>query len=353
MRKITREVKIGNKKIGGNNPILVQSMTNTDTHDIEKTIEQIRRLEAEGCDIIRVAVPDMEAAEAIKEIKKNINIPLVADIHFDYRLAIKSIENGADKIRINPGNIGREENIKKVVEIAKEKGIPIRIGVNSGSLEKEILHKYKGVTAEAVVESALKNVLILEKLGFYDIVISLKTTNVPLTIEAYKLASSKVDYPLHVGITEAGTIEAGTIKSAIGIGTLLYLGIGDTIRVSLTGDPVHEVRVGRQILRSLGLLKEGVEIISCPTCGRTKIDLIKLAEEVEKRTRNIKKPLKVAVMGCVVNGPGEAKEADIGIAGGVGEGVIFKKGKVYKKVKEEELVEELMKEIEKLLEEDS
>ncbi|GAB6117769.1 flavodoxin-dependent (E)-4-hydroxy-3-methylbut-2-enyl-diphosphate synthase [Thermoanaerobacter brockii subsp. lactiethylicus] len=353
MRKITREVKIGNKKIGGNNPILVQSMTNTDTHDIEKTIEQIRRLEAEGCDIIRVAVPDMEAAEAIKEIKKNINIPLVADIHFDYRLAIKSIENGADKIRINPGNIGREENIKKVVEIAKEKGIPIRIGVNSGSLEKEILHKYKGVTAEAVVESALKNVLILEKLGFYDIVISLKTTNVPLTIEAYKLASSKVDYPLHVGITEAGTIEAGTIKSAIGIGTLLYLGIGDTIRVSLTGDPVHEVRVGRQILRSLGLLKEGVEVISCPTCGRTKIDLIKLAEEVEKRTRNIKKPLKIAVMGCVVNGPGEAKEADIGIAGGVGEGVIFKKGKVYKKVKEEELVEELMKEIEKLLEEDS
>lgn len=353
MRKITREVKIGNKKIGGNNPILVQSMTNTDTHDIEKTIEQIRRLEAEGCDIIRVAVPDMEAAEAIKEIKKNINIPLVADIHFDYRLAIKSIENGADKIRINPGNIGREENIKKVVEIAKEKGIPIRIGVNSGSLEKEILHKYKGVTAEAVVESALKNVLILEKLGFYDIVISLKTTNVPLTIEAYKLASSKVDYPLHVGITEAGTIEAGTIKSAIGIGTLLYLGIGDTIRVSLTGDPVHEVRVGRQILRSLGLLKEGVEVISCPTCGRTKIDLIRLAEEVEKRTRNIKKPLKVAVMGCAVNGPGEAKEADIGIAGGDGEGVIFKKGKVYKKVKEEELVEELMKEIEKLLEEDS
>ncbi|MDI3529600.1 MAG: (E)-4-hydroxy-3-methylbut-2-enyl-diphosphate synthase [Thermoanaerobacter sp.] len=353
MRKITREVKIGNKKIGGNNPILVQSMTNTDTHDIEKTIEQIRRLEAEGCDIIRVAVPDMEAAEAIKEIKKNINIPLVADIHFDYRLAIKSIENGADKIRINPGNIGREENIKKVVEIAKEKGIPIRIGVNSGSLEKEILHKYKGVTAEAVVESALKNVLILEKLGFYDIVISLKTTNVPLTIEAYKLASSKVDYPLHVGITEAGTIEAGTIKSAIGIGTLLYLGIGDTIRVSLTGDPVHEVRVGRQILRSLGLLKEGVEIISCPTCGRTKIDLIRLAEEVEKRTRHIKKPLKVAVMGCAVNGPGEAKEADIGIAGGDGEGVIFKKGKVYKKVKEEELIEELTKEIEKLLEEDS
>jgi (E)-4-hydroxy-3-methylbut-2-enyl-diphosphate synthase len=353
MRKITREVKIGNKKIGGNNPILVQSMTNTDTHDIEKTIEQIKRLEAEGCDIIRVAVPDMKAAEAIKEIKKNINIPLVADIHFDYRLAIKSIENGADKIRINPGNIGREENIKKVVEIAKEKGIPIRIGVNSGSLEKEILHKYKGVTAEAVVESALKNVLILEKLGFYDIVISLKTTNVPLTIEAYKLASSKVDYPLHVGITEAGTIEAGTIKSAIGIGTLLYLGIGDTIRVSLTGDPVHEVRVGRQILRSLGLLKEGVEVISCPTCGRTKIDLIKLAEEVEKRTRHIKKPLKVAVMGCVVNGPGEAKEADIGIAGGEGEGIVFKKGKVYKKVKEEELVEELMKEIEKLLEEDS
>jgi len=353
MRKITREVKVGNKKIGGNNPILVQSMTNTDTHDIEKTIEQIRRLEAEGCDIIRVAVPDMEAAEAIKEIKKNINIPLVADIHFDYRLAIKSIENGVDKIRINPGNIGREENIKKVVEIAKERGIPIRIGVNSGSLEKEILYKYKGITAEAVVESALKSVLILEKLGFYDIVISLKTPNVPLTIEAYKLASSKVDYPLHVGITEAGTIEAGTIKSAIGIGTLLYLGIGDTIRVSLTGDPVHEVRVGRQILRSLGLLKEGVEVISCPTCGRTKIDLIKLAQEVEKRTRHIKKPLKVAVMGCVVNGPGEAKEADIGIAGGDGEGVIFKKGKVYKKVKEEELIEELTKEIEKLLEEDS
>ncbi|AIS52488.1 4-hydroxy-3-methylbut-2-en-1-yl diphosphate synthase IspG [Thermoanaerobacter kivui] len=352
MRKITCEVKIGNKKIGGNNPILVQSMTNTDTHDIEKTIEQIKRLEAEGCDIIRVAVPDMKAAEAIKEIKKNINIPLVADIHFDYRLAIKSIENGADKIRINPGNIGKEENIKKVVEMAKERGIPIRIGVNSGSLKKEILNKYKGVTAEAVVESALKNVLILEKLGFYDIVISLKTPNVPLTIEAYKLASSKVNYPLHVGITEAGTIEAGTIKSAIGIGTLLYLGIGDTIRVSLTGDPVHEIRVGKQILRSLGLLKEGVEIISCPTCGRTKIDLIKLAEEVEKRTMHIKKPLKVAVMGCAVNGPGEAKEADIGIAGGDGEGLIFKKGKVYKKVKEKDLVDELMKEIERLVKED-
>lgn len=352
MRKITCEVKIGNKKIGGNNPILVQSMTNTDTHDIEKTIEQIKRLEAEGCDIIRVAVPDMKAAEAIKEIKKNINIPLVADIHFDYRLAIKSIENGADKIRINPGNIGKEENIKKVVEMAKERGIPIRIGVNSGLLKKEILNKYKGVTAEAVVESALKNVLILEKLGFYDIVISLKTPNVPLTIEAYKLASSKVNYPLHVGITEAGTIEAGTIKSAIGIGTLLYLGIGDTIRVSLTGDPVHEIRVGKQILRSLGLLKEGVEIISCPTCGRTKIDLIKLAEEVEKRTMHIKKPLKVAVMGCAVNGPGEAKEADIGIAGGDGEGLIFKKGKVYKKVKEKDLVDELMKEIERLVKED-
>ncbi|AAM24622.1 Essential bacterial protein, involved in density-dependent regulation of peptidoglycan biosynthesis [Caldanaerobacter subterraneus subsp. tengcongensis MB4] len=352
MRKLTREIKIGNKKIGGNNPILVQSMTNTDTHDVEKTVEQIKRLEEEGCDIIRVAVPDEKAAYSIKEIKKHINIPLVADIHFDYRLAIKSIENGADKIRINPGNIGREENIKKVVEAAKERGIPIRIGVNAGSLEKEILNKYGGITPEAVVESALKSVRLLEKLGFYDIVISLKTSNVPLTIEAYKLASSKVDYPLHLGITEAGTLESGTIKSAIGIGTLLYMGIGDTIRVSLTGDPVHEVRVGRQILRALGLLKEGVEVISCPTCGRTKIDVIKLATEVERRTSHIKKPLKVAVMGCVVNGPGEAKEADIGIAGGDREGVIFKKGKIYKIVKEEHLLEELLKEIEKMVKEE-
>lgn len=353
MRKLTKEIKIGNVIIGGNHPIAIQSMTNTDTKDVKSTIEQIIMLENEGCDIIRVAVPDEESAKAIKIIKNNINIPLVADIHFDYKLAIKAIEYGADKIRINPGNIGSSEKIKNVVEAAKDKNIPIRIGVNSGSLEKEMLYKYGGITAEAIVESALKNVLLLENLGFNNIVISLKTTNVPLTVNAYKLMSEKVNYPLHLGITEAGTIQTGTIKSAIGIGILLYMGIGDTIRISLTGDPAEEVKVGRQILKSLGLLNEGVELISCPTCGRTKINLIDLAKKVEEKTKSIKKHIKIAVMGCAVNGPGEAKEADIGIAGGNGEGLIFKHGQVYKKVKEEKLLDELMIEIEKLIKEDS
>ncbi|MBP2073173.1 flavodoxin-dependent (E)-4-hydroxy-3-methylbut-2-enyl-diphosphate synthase [Thermoanaerobacterium butyriciformans] len=351
MRKKTKEVRIGNIYIGGNNPIALQSMTNTDTKDIEKTVNQIRDLQNAGCDIVRVAVLDFEAANAIKGIKREISIPIVADIHFDYRLAIEAIKNGADKIRINPGNIGGDDKLKLVVAAAKDAGIPIRVGVNSGSLEKNILNKYGGVTAEGIVESALKSVSLLEKCGFYDIVVSLKTSNVPLTIESYKLISERVNYPLHVGITEAGTIFSGAIKSSIGIGTLLYMGIGDTIRVSLTGNPLEEVKVGKQILKSLGLSKGGVEIISCPTCGRTKIDLIDLAKKVEKATANIKEDIKVAVMGCAVNGPGEAKEADIGIAGGIGEGLIFKKGKIIKKVPEDKLFDEFIKELNDILKE--
>ncbi|ADL68930.1 4-hydroxy-3-methylbut-2-en-1-yl diphosphate synthase [Thermoanaerobacterium thermosaccharolyticum] len=353
MRKKTKEVRIGNIYIGGNNPIAVQSMTNTDTKDIKKTVNQIRDLQNAGCDIVRVAVLDFEAANAIKEIKKEINIPIVADIHFNYRLAIEAIKNGADKIRINPGNIGGEDKLKLVADAAKDSGIPIRVGVNSGSLEKDILNKYGGVTAEGIVESALKSVSLLEKCGFYDIVISLKTSNVPLTIESYKLISEKVNYPLHVGVTEAGTSCSGTIKSSIGIGTLLYMGIGDTIRVSLTGNPLEEVKVGKQILKSLGLSKGGVEIISCPTCGRTKINLIDLAKKVENATASIKEDIKIAVMGCAVNGPGEAKEADIGIAGGAGEGLIFKHGKVLKKVPEDRLFDEFMKELYDMLKEKS
>ncbi|OXT07532.1 4-hydroxy-3-methylbut-2-en-1-yl diphosphate synthase [Thermoanaerobacterium thermosaccharolyticum] len=353
MRKKTKEVRIGNIYIGGNNPIAVQSMTNTDTKDIKKTVNQIRYLQNAGCDIVRVAVLDFEAANAIKEIKKEINIPIVADIHFNYRLAIEAIKNGADKIRINPGNIGGEDKLKLVADAAKDSGIPIRVGVNSGSLEKDILNKYGGVTAEGIVESALKSVSLLEKCGFYDIVISLKTSNVPLTIESYKLISEKVNYPLHVGVTEAGTSCSGTIKSSIGIGTLLYMGIGDTIRVSLTGNPLEEVKVGKQILKSLGLSKGGVEIISCPTCGRTKINLIDLAKKVENATASIKEDIKIAVMGCAVNGPGEAKEADIGIAGGAGEGLIFKHGKVLKKVPEDRLFDEFMKELYDMLKEKS
>lgn len=353
MRKKTKEVRIGNIYIGGNNPIAVQSMTNTDTKDIKKTVNQIRDLQNAGCDIVRVAVLDFEAANAIKEIKKEINIPIVADIHFNYRLAIEAIKNGADKIRINPGNIGGEDKLKLVADAAKDSGIPIRVGVNSGSLEKDILNKYGGVTAEGIVESALKSVSLLEKCGFYDIVISLKTSNVPLTIESYKLISEKVNYPLHVGVTEAGTGCYGTIKSSIGIGTLLYMGIGDTIRVSLTGNPLEEVKVGKQILKSLGLSKGGVEIISCPTCGRTKINLIDLAKKVENATASIKEDIKIAVMGCAVNGPGEAKEADIGIAGGAGEGLIFKHGKVLKKVPEDRLFDEFMKELYDMLKEKS
>ena len=323
-------------------------MTSTDTRDVEATIKQILELEKVGCDIVRCAVPDMVAAEAIKDIMKGIHIPLVADIHFDYRLALKVIENGVSKLRINPGNIGSIDRIKLVANAAKEKGIPIRIGVNSGSLEKDILQKYGHVCAQALVESALRHVEILESLNFYDIVISIKSSDVVMMIESYKLLSGKVDYPLHLGVTEAGTTWRGTIKSSVGIGALLSEGIGDTIRVSLTGDVVDEVKVGIEILKSLNYIEDGIKFISCPTCGRTQIDLIKIANEVEKRLEFCKKNIKIAVMGCIVNGPGEAREADIGIAGGDGVGLIFKKGEIIKTVKEEDLVEELIHEVNNL-----
>jgi len=345
--KKTKVVQVGNIKIGGGNPISVQSMCNTDTRDAVSTIKQIHDLENAGCEIIRVAVPDMTAAKAIKEIKKNISIPLVADIHFDYQLALESIKNGVDKVRINPGNIGSNENVKKVVDVCKDKKIPIRIGINTGSLEKEAEQKY-GRTAQAMVESALKHIQILEKLKFYDIVISLKASDIQRTIEAYHLLSQKVDYPLHLGITEAGTLNTGTIKSSVGLGIMLFEGLGDTIRVSLTGDPIEEVRVGWEILKSLKLRSRGVNLISCPTCGRTEIDLIGLANKVEDALIDIDKPITVAVMGCVVNGPGEAKEADIGVAGGHHQGVIFKKGQILRTVPEEKILAELLSEINKL-----
>lgn len=347
-RKITKEIKIGAVIIGGSQPIAIQSMCNTDTRDADSTIKQILSLEKAGCEIIRVAVPDQAAAKAIGEIKKNIHIPLVADIHFDYRLALLSLEMGIDKIRINPGNIGEEKRVEEVAKACKAQGVPIRIGVNSGSLEKSIIEKYGGVTPEGLVESALKHVRLLEKYAFEDIVISIKASNVPFSLEAYSLLSEKVPYPLHLGITEAGTVWSGTIKSAVGIGAILSMGIGDTIRVSLTGDPVEEVKAAKEILKSLGLRQFGIEFISCPTCGRTEIDLIRIANEVEERLQHINKPIKVAVMGCVVNGPGEAKEADIGIAGGKGVGLLFKKGEIIKKVQESELVGALLEEIEKL-----
>lgn len=347
-RKITRSVKVGNILIGGGNNVVIQSMCNTDTRNVKETVAQIKRLEEAGCEMVRVAVPDMEAAKAIDEIKKEISIPLVADIHFDYRLALEAMEQGIDKVRINPGNIGSEEKIRAVVEKAKEKHIPIRIGVNSGSLEKDLLEKYGHVTPEALVESALKHVKILERYDFHDIVISIKASSVPFSIAAYSLLSQKVDYPLHVGITEAGTVWGGTVKSAVGIGSILAMGIGDTIRVSLTGDPVEEIKAAKEILKSLELRKFGVEFVSCPTCGRTQIDLVSIASQVEEKCRKINKNIKVAVMGCVVNGPGEAREADIGIAGGKGEGLIFKKGEIIKKVPENELIDALMAEIEKL-----
>ena len=347
-RNDTIKEKIGDTYIGVGAPISVQSMTNTDTRDVENTVSQIKKLEGYGCDIIRCAVPDMEAAEAIKEIVKQIKIPLVADIHFDYRLALKSIENGVNGLRINPGNIGNINRVRRVVEAAKDKDIPIRIGVNSGSLQKNILNKYGKVCPEALVESALEHVSIFESLNFQDIVISIKSSNVNQMIESYKIISNKVKYPLHLGVTEAGTTWRGTIKSSIGIGSLLSQGIGDTIRVSLTGDPAEEIKVGREILKTLGYIKSGIEFISCPTCGRTQIDIIKIANEVEKRLSNCNKNIKVAIMGCVVNGPGEAREADIGIAGGKGEGLIFKKGQIVKKVKEENLVDELISQIEEL-----
>lgn len=347
-RRLTRKIKIKDIYIGGDSRVTVQSMTNTDTKDVEATVSQINALEEAGCDIVRCTVPDMEAAKAIKEIVKRVNIPVVADIHFDYRLALESIKNGISALRINPGNIGSEERVRSVAEEAKKNNIPIRIGVNSGSLEKDILKKYGKPNPEALVESALRHVNILEKVGFYDIVISIKSSDVINMIESYRLISKKVDYPLHLGVTEAGTVWRGTIKSSIGIGALLSEGIGDTIRVSLTGDPVEEIKVGREILKTFGYIKGGIEFVSCPTCGRTKIDLIKIAKEVEDKLSSCQKNIKVAIMGCIVNGPGEAREADIGIAGGNGEGLIFKKGEVIKKVKEENLIEELLKEIDKM-----
>ena len=348
MRRETRKIRVGNIFIGGDAPISIQSMTNTNTSDIDSTVSQIQALANEGCDIVRVAVPDMEAAEAISKIKERITIPLVADIHFDYRLALKAMENGADKIRINPGNIGSVERVKEVVYMASKKEIPIRIGVNGGSLEKDLLTKYGRVCAEALVESALRHVKILEELNFYNTVISIKASDVKVLFEAHKLVSQKTDYPLHIGVTEAGTPYSGTIKSAVGIGAMLLSGIGDTIRVSLTGDPVLEIKAAKEILRACGLYKRGAVLISCPTCGRTQINLIDIAQKVEKALENIEKPIKVAVMGCVVNGPGEAKEADIGIAGGKESAVIFKKGEILRKVPESEVVEALLEEIKKL-----
>ena len=345
---MTKTVKIGNRIIGGGNPILIQSMTNTKTEDVRATVAQIQALTAAGCDIIRCAVPTQEAASALKEIKKQITIPLVADIHFDYKLAIAAIENGADKIRINPGNIGSDDRVKAVADICREKQIPIRIGVNSGSLEKHILAKYGAPTPEAMVESAMYHAALLEKFDFNDIVISIKSSNVPTMIAAYEMAAQRCDYPLHLGVTEAGTERMGIIKSAAGIGSLLCHGIGDTIRVSLTDDPVKEVFAAMDILKAIGLKNDSPYLIACPTCGRTRIDLVGLAKQVEEKLRDVHKPIKVAVMGCVVNGPGEAREADIGIAGGDGEGLLFKKGKILRKVPEDQLLTELMKEIDKL-----
>ncbi|ORU01234.1 1-hydroxy-2-methyl-2-(E)-butenyl 4-diphosphate synthase [Anaerovibrio sp. JC8] len=351
-RKETRQIHIGNVAIGGGAPISVQSMTNTKTTDTEATVAQINALQAAGCDIVRLAVPDMDAALNLGNIIKKVNVPLVADIHFDYRLALEAINQGISALRLNPGNIGGEANVKAVVTEAKKHNIPIRIGVNAGSLDKKLLAKYGGITAEALVESAMEHVRILEAQDFHDMKISLKAHDVPLTLEAYQLMSKTVDYPLHLGITEAGTARTGMIKSAVGIGALLAQGIGDTFRISLTGDPVVEVKVANEILKSLGMREYGPTLISCPTCGRTSIDLAGIAEEVEKRLEDIKKPISVAVMGCVVNGPGEAKGADVGIAGGNGEGLVFRKGEIIRKVKETELVEELFKEIDKILQED-
>ena len=344
-RKDTKVVKIGDRIIGGKNPILIQSMTNTKTEDVKATVEQINRLAAAGCDIIRCAVPTMEAAEALTEIKKQIAIPLVADIHFDYRLAIAAMEHGADKIRINPGNIGSKERVQAVVDVAKERNIPIRVGVNSGSLEKDLVEKYHGVTAEGIVESALDKVHLIEDMGYDNLVISIKSSDVMMCVKAHELIAEQTNHPLHVGITEAGTIISGNIKSSIGLGLILNQGIGDTIRVSLTGDPLEEIKSAKLILRTLGLRKGGIEVESCPTCGRTRINLIELANQVEDMVADIPLDIKVAVMGCVVNGPGEAKEADIGIAGGVGEGLIIKHGQIDRKVPENQLLSELRKEL--------
>ena len=347
-REQTKVVQIGDRKIGGGNPIAIQSMTNTKTEDIDATVKQILALEKAGCDIIRCAVPTMEAAKALAKIKQQIHIPLVADIHFDYRLAIAAMENGADKIRINPGNIGSKERVQAVVDTAKERNIPIRVGVNSGSLEKEIVEKYGQVTAEGLVESALDKVAMIEEMGYDNLVISIKSSDVLMCIKAHELIAKQTNYPLHVGVTESGSLIAGNIKSAIGLGNILYQGIGDTIRVSLTGDPVEEIRSAKLILKSLGLRKGGVTVVSCPTCGRTQIDLIGLAGKVEKMVSDLDLDIKVAVMGCVVNGPGEAKEADLGIAGGKGEGLLIKKGEVIAKVPEDQLLDALKTELDKI-----
>ena len=350
-RDETIVVQIGKRQIGGGNPILIQSMCNTKTEDVKATVEQILALEHAGCDIIRVAVPTMEAAAALTEIKRQIHIPLVADIHFDYRLAIAAIECGADKIRINPGNIGSRERIQAVVDKAKEYGVPIRVGVNSGSLEKPLVEKYGGVTAEGLVESALDKVALIEQMGYDNLVISIKSSDVMMCVKAHELIAKKAHYPLHVGITEAGTVIAGNIKSAVGLGLILSQGIGDTIRVSLTGSPLEEIKSAKLILKTLGLRRGGVEVVSCPTCGRTQIDLIGLANQVETLVQGYPLDIKVAVMGCVVNGPGEAKEADLGVAGGIGEGLLIRKGKIVKKLPESELLPALKAELDRMVEE--
>ena len=344
-RNQTKEIRIGDVVIGGDHPVAIQSMTNTKTENVEATAAQINQLTAAGCDIIRCAVPTMDAAKALKEIKKQVQIPVVADIHFDYRLAIAAMENGADKIRINPGNIGSAERVKAVVDVAKERNIPIRVGVNSGSLEKDLVEKYHGVTAEGLVESALDKVKLIEDMGYDNLVISIKSSDVMMCVKAHELIASQTDHPLHVGITEAGTIISGNIKSAIGLGLILHQGIGDTIRVSLTGDPLEEIKSAKLILKTLGLRQGGVEVVSCPTCGRTQINLIQLANQVENMVADIPLDIKVAVMGCVVNGPGEAKEADIGIAGGVGVGLLIKHGEIIKKVPEDQLLDTLREEL--------
>jgi (E)-4-hydroxy-3-methylbut-2-enyl-diphosphate synthase len=345
-RKNTKEVHIGDRVIGGGNPILIQSMTNTKTENVAETVEQIHRLTEAGCDIIRCAVPTMEAAVALEKIKSQITIPLVADIHFDYRFALAAIEHGADKIRINPGNIGSKERVRAVVDAAKERNIPIRVGVNSGSLEKELVEKYHGVTAEGIVESALDKVHLIEDMGYDNLVISIKSSDVMMCVQAHELIAEQTDYPLHVGITEAGTLISGNIKSSIGLGLILSRGIGDTIRVSLTGDPLEEIKSAKLILRTLGIRKGGIEVVSCPTCGRTQIDLISLANRVETLVAGYPLDIKVAVMGCVVNGPGEAKEADLGVCGGIGEGLLLRHGEVIKKVPENELLPALREELE-------
>ena len=344
-RNHTKVIHIGNQVIGGGNPILIQSMTNTRTEDVKKTVEQIKALEKAGCEIVRCTVPTLEAAKAIAQIKKEVSIPIVGDIHFDYKMAIAAMENGVDKIRINPGNIGGRENVKAVIDVARERNIPIRVGVNSGSLEKNLVEKYNGVTAEGIVESALDKVKMIEDLGYDNLVISIKSSDVLMCVKAHELLVKETNYPLHVGITESGTLLSGNIKSALGLGLILHQGIGDTIRVSLTGDPVEEIKSAKLILRTLGLRKGGIEVVSCPTCGRTKIDLIGLANEVEKLVANYDLDIKVAVMGCVVNGPGEAKEADIGIAGGIGEGLLIKKGEIIRKIPEQELLATLKYEL--------